>query len=396
VPRREKGSGSVYEDPKRPGRYIGEVKIHGKRRRVSGKNKTEVRAKLSALVAKRETGAPIDDRQYTVSDAINTFLERELPNRRSNGRPLAPGTVHNYRFNLRLVEKEIGTAKLASLTVEDVEAMLDRLAARSKRPLSQASLRKLLSMFASVIGFAERRGRINRNVAKLATIPPQARRTVPRRSLSPEDARTLLTALRQERNGAMFALSLRLGLRPGEAAGLHWSDVRLKDDPVINVTRAVQRDGARVAVVDDLKTSSSKRTIGLPADLADWLREHRAEQRRERAAAEVWVDPQLVFASATGRVLEPKNTRKRFANICAKLDERDEAGEVVREFPRIAPNELRHSCASLLSDEGVSHEAIADLLGHVDTRMVDRTYRHRLRPVVDVAARATWAVGNWT
>ncbi|MFT4616859.1 MAG: integrase, partial [Halioglobus sp.] len=60
----------------------------------------------------------------------------------------------------------------------------------------------------------------------------------------------------------------------------------------------------------------------------------------------------------------------------------------------IRPNELRHSCASLLSDEGVPNELIADLLGHTTTRMVDQTYRHRLRPVVSVAANATWAGGN--
>src|SRR5688572_18317476 len=35
--------------------------------------------------------------------------------------------------------------------------------------------------------------------------------------------------------------------------------------------------------------------------------------------------------------------------------------------------------------------AAADLRGHTTTRLVDLTYRHRLRSVVDVAARGDWA-----
>jgi len=38
-----------------------------------------------------------------------------------------------------------------------------------------------------------------------------------------------------------------------------------------------------------------------------------------------------------------------------------------------------------LSEAGVRNELLADLLGHVDTRMVERHYRHRLSDTVDVA-----------
>ena len=90
-----------------------------------------------------------------------------------------------------------------------------------------------------------------------------------------------------------------------------------------------------------------------------------------------------MFASPTGRVLDPSNMRRELAAICRRA-----------QVPAVRPNELRHSCASLLSDEGVPNEEIADLLGHTTTRMVHQTYRHRLRPVVDIAARARWIVAN--
>ena len=49
-----------------------------------------------------------------------------------------------------------------------------------------------------------------------------------------------------------------------------------------------------------------------------------------------------------------------------------------------SPNELRHSAASLLVDAGVPLQEVADLLGHVNVRMLASTYRHKVRSVVDV------------
>jgi integrase len=50
------------------------------------------------------------------------------------------------------------------------------------------------------------------------------------------------------------------------------------------------------------------------------------------------------------------------------------------------PRELRHSFVSLLSDNGVSLEDIADLCGHSGT--TEKVYRHQLRPVLLGAAVA--------
>ena len=46
------------------------------------------------------------------------------------------------------------------------------------------------------------------------------------------------------------------------------------------------------------------------------------------------------------------------------------------------PRELRHSFVSLLSDNGMSLEEIADLCGHSGTSITDTVYRHRLRAVL--------------
>ena len=50
-------------------------------------------------------------------------------------------------------------------------------------------------------------------------------------------------------------------------------------------------------------------------------------------------------------------------------------------------HDLRHTATSILSATGVAPELLADLLGHVDTPMVFRHYRHPITPTIDVAAR---------
>ena len=375
--RREKGTGSVYRDPKNPKRWIGEISLEGKRRRVSGPSKTVVRARLKALLAASATG-DLPKHQISVAQAVEIFIARKLPELHSNGQPLAPSTAATYKWAAGIIIEELGSKRLHHLTIEEVEAMLDRL---SDRGFSRASLHKIRSKLAQFIDEARRRRHVRENVARDAVLPSSATRTQPRKSLTPKEAKLLLTVLKKERNGAMFALSLTCGLRPGEAAGLYWDDLDLDSTPpTVNVTRGVRRDGTGfIQISDELKTQKSKRTIELTVQMVEWLKNHRRDQLKEKLSAEHWLDHELVFTSPTGHITDPARNRKLLRQVC------DEA-----KITHVSPNELRHSCASLLSDQGVANELIADLLGHTTTRMVDSTYRHRLRPVVSVAAQADW------
>ena len=127
---------------------------------------------------------------------------------------------------------------------------------------------------------------------------------------------------------------------------------------------------------DVKRSSAGERTIALPGLAAAALRAHKARQASERlAAGDLWVDRGLVFTTETGTPLDPSNVRKMFAKIAAKAGIEDS-------FPYL----LRHSAVSLLLDAGAGIEEVADLIGD-DPRTLYRHYRHRVRPVVDVAAQ---------
>jgi integrase len=362
--RSTRGGGSVYRHDSRD-LWVGQVTLGGKRRRVYGATKGEARQKLNTLLG---AGTEAVRRRVTVGALLDTWLHRDVA-----GKGLAPATLENHRRCVETWTAAVGHIEASRLTVRDVEAVLD------VRGGARGSLIKLRNVLSQALDAGMRRGDVTRNVATLAVLPADAPGPVRRTALRPDEARALLDVLTQERNGALYAVSLLCGLRPGEAAGLLWDDVDL-DAGTLTVAHAVRLEGGRPVVTEALKTRRARRTLAMPATLTAMLSDHRRSQAAERLAARRWDDPRLVFASANGTPLHPSNVRRELSLLCER------AG-----LPVVSPNELRHSCASLLSDQGVPLEQIADALGHTTTRMLEATYRHRLRRVIDVTAEVRWA-----
>ncbi len=88
-----------------------------------------------------------------------------------------------------------------------------------------------------------------------------------------------------------------------------------------------------------------------------------------------------MFPNAIGAPMDFSNLRRTVRDICAK------AG-----VDAISPNEMRHSAATLLIESGTSMQEAADVLGHQDTRMLAKHYRHK-RGVVDVTERQNVMLG---
>jgi len=379
--RRPRGSGTIIRDNSRGG-YVGRLTLDGKQYVRRGKTKSEVQDKLNALKRDEARGTLSVDQSTTVSTLVNDYVERVVPNRKSGN--LSPSHRYTYEWAAKIIASEIGSKRAASLTTRQVEQMLDRLAAR---PMARSSITKVRGVLRLALDHAVRRGDIARNVAQLAELPPKIKGENPRHSLTEDMARRLLNGLDNYRNGTMFAVSLFLGLRPGEAAGLYWEDVDL-DNGIVNVTRTRQTDArGRVEIVDRLKTSTAKRTLEMPPRLVEMLKAHRVAQAEERLSSATWTNPSLVFATTTGTPLNTSKVTKQLRAICDELgvSVQDENGS----RPPL-PYELRHTAASLYSAAGVAHEQIADLYGLTSTRMIEDRYRHRLRPTVDVARVINW------
>ncbi len=217
-------------------------------------------------------------------------------------------------------------------------------------------------------------GRLTVNVAQpqIARMPRTATQVRPRRSLTPQEAENLLEAAQGHRLHALVAVMLYGGLRPGEATGLTWDCLDLEEGTLaIRQSRKMAPDGTMS--IGGTKAKSD-RTLRIPTLVVDILRAHQTAQKAERLAAPVWEHPDLVFTNRIGDYIDPSNLRREIADLC------EDAGI----FPAISPNELRHSCASLLRARGVPDGLIADFLGHNDTRMLNLHYGHPTTPVLDL------------
>jgi hypothetical protein len=143
------------------GRWRGVVSLKpgpdGRRRRkkVSGRNKTEVRAKLAELHDGVVTNAA-----YTVAQAIKDWLADGLAGR-------APKTVSTQREVLEPLIDIIGAVPLRELSAATVRSALKDLAAtRATRTVSMTH-----AGLTRAIRYAEANDKVRRNVATLVDAP---------------------------------------------------------------------------------------------------------------------------------------------------------------------------------------------------------------------------------
>jgi integrase len=364
------GEDSIYWDESKQ-RFIGAISHGftpaGKRRRpkVRGKTKTEVRQKLRKLRKELEAGVRTPA-NYKVEDAVNDWFARGLSGRDEKTVTLYRGFADNHLI------PALGNAKLNELDADEVDDwLLDRA-----EHLSTRTLRILHSILRRSITQAQRRDKVLRNVALLVTTP-EGRPGRPSKSLTLDQAKTVLTTDQGSRTHAYVVLSLLVGVRTEEARPLRWQHVHLTPPkgtkPHVEVWRSVRRHG-------DTKTRLSRRTLALPKLVVDVLAAHRERQRAEwQTIGRSWNEKELVFSTRTGTPLAAGNVRRDFRILLRK------ASLPADEW---TPRELRHSFVSLLSDHGISAEDIAKVVGHRSTNTTEIVYRKQLRPVITGGADA--------
>ena len=300
---------------------------------------------------------------------VATFLEEWLS---ATVEPncLSVNTADSYRRIVRQhLVPALGKKRLRDLSVLDVDQLL---AAKYDAGYSGSTVQRIRMTLIKALRHAERRDLVARNVAALTDL----RRMTPKegRSLTPEQAAKLLAVAPTDRLGITVELGLYLGLRPGEVLGLQWSDIDFKEGTLC-VRRSLKREQNKLRFGEP-KTPGSRRVLAMPDPLETALQRHRDQQNADRErAGEMWFDFDLVVATEVGTPVDPSNARRSLDNLCNK------AG-----IGHWNPNAMRHSFASLMSLRGAPMEEVADAMGHVDTRMTSRVYRHNLKSVVDVAA----------
>lgn len=264
-------------------------------------------------------------------------------------------TVAQYRRHLNLLARWCASEAL-SCNVEDFDhqdlaRFLGSTPARTRsdgRPKLQTSVNALRSSIRAFFVYAHGAGATATNPARL--IRRALTGGAPPRALTPAEEGKLLSVLAAaegpegSRDGVLFRLLLRAGLRLGSALGLDVNDLDLTEG-----VATIRVKGGRI-----------ERAF-LPA-----------ETRAELAAFLQGREPGPVFGSQSGRRLSPRHVQRRFSRV------RESAGLPVT----VSCHSLRHSFATRLLEKTGDLGLVQKALGHrsaSSTAIYARTSDKRLR-----------------
>jgi len=179
----------------------------------------------------------------------------------------------------------------------------------------------------------------------------------------------------------LFTLLTGTGLRIGEALGLQWTSVDMKQD-VLSVARSLQYVPKLGFIFGEPKTETSRRIVPLSIEVVSALKTHQVRQALQRLSlGPNWKDQGLVFPNSWGSPMWPSTAQRA-------LDRSLKAAGVDR---HIRIHDLRHTCATLMVEKGVNPKDVQDIMGHSTYATTMNIYVHTspetLRDAVDILGK---------
>jgi integrase len=360
-----------------------------KRAYVYGDSWEETHRKWIELKAKADK-QPIATKTPTVAEYLTYWLEEVIkPNREE-------ATYSAYSLSSRLyVILGIGKKQVHKLTVRQTQEWLNKIPgacqccaqkkdARRKVPRccaagaccgdypSRRAITGARNTLRAALNNAKREELISRNVAELVTIPKARKKSQRRNSWTVDEARRFLESARRDNDPfyALWVLILVLGLRRGEAMGL------VDDDSIIDEAaetvalewQLVKPAGFPLRHKQELKTDGSVETLPAPPIVLTALHLVRKWQadRRTLAWPEICICGErhrLLFTTATGLPVDPRNLKRSFDARCAKAGVR-----------QIKIHDTRRTCGSLLAALEVHPRVAMAILRHTKIAMTMEIY----------------------
>jgi integrase len=188
---------------------------------------------------------------------LAAFLDSWLTSRQTH---IRPSTLASYRWTLtKYLIPVLGDVPLSDLKPEHLTKLYASLT------ISPKSIRNLHGVVRRSLKDAVAWGYATRNVAAL--VQPPALRRPEIVAWSPEQLRTFLDAVKDDRFYAAWRLFATTGMRRGEVAGLRWEDVA-EDRLHVRAPRVVV---SGKVTTSEPKTRAGRRTVSLDPETVNAL-----------------------------------------------------------------------------------------------------------------------------
>ena len=250
---------------------------------------------------------------------------------------------HTWRAH---ISDKWGELQVTKVVPQDVKAWVADLVDAG---IGVPTIENALGVLRMVLKDAVDDGRLIRNPCEGINAPRRQHRS--RAYLNHQQVEQLALAAGEDQ-GLVIRLLAYTGLRWGELAALSVGSVDMLRRR-LQITQAVAEADGRLEWKSP--KDHERHSVPFPAFLADELKRQMVGKGRE----------DLLFSASKGGPLRVSHWRPRVFNA---------ARDSLEDFPKVTPNDLRHTAASLAVSAGGNVLALARMLGHEDPSLTLRTY----------------------
>ena len=269
-------------------------------------------------------------------------------------RPTTQATYENRIYGH--IIPSMGKIPISKLTQNDLQQFYAKLKRTGRKVnvelkgtgVSDRMVRSCHALCRSSLEKAVEEGLITRNPSIGCKLPPKKNGEM--KVLTQNEIVRLLNQAYDEGYYEMFLLELTTGMRRGEILGLKWRDLNLETGE-LNIKRQLTTKGISVP-----KTKSSIRTILLPPDMLDLLRE------MKKTAKYDWIFPSPV---KEGEPRNPTAITKRFRIMLERAH-----------CKHVRFHDLRHTFATMALENGMDVKTLSAMIGHVSSETTLNIYSH--------------------
>lgn len=231
-----------------------------------------------------------------------------------------------------------------------------------KGGLSPSTLRQYKNILNQTLNEAVKNGLIPSNPCQLVELPRKER--YHSNYYNDSQLKRLFDAIQGDPLEYLVKVTALFGLRRSEALGLKWESIDF-DVGRLTIQHTVTKVTKPVAK-DKTKNASSYRSFPLDEGTRRiFLQLKEDEVRNRKLFGKAYQQNSYVFKWPDGHPLSPDYVTSHFNLLLKKHN-----------LPHIRFHELRHSCASLLINQGFTLKDVQEYLGHADIQMTANIYGH--------------------
>lgn len=231
-----------------------------------------------------------------------------------------------------------------------------------KGGLSPKTLRHHKNIINQTLELALLNGMITNNPCNSITLPKVEKHTYEFYNL--EETKQFLNAVKDEELYPLYLVTALYGLRRSEVLGLKWDSIDF-DAKRITIKHTRTRCN-EIIEKDKTKTKSSLRSFPLTEDMINlFLRIKNSEKVNKKLFGNEYIKNNYVFKWQNGNPYDPDYITHKFNSTLKKYG-----------LKHISFHGLRHSCGSLLNEQGFTLKDIQEWLGHADIQTTANIYLH--------------------